>query len=1038
MASFEFGYDVGHSSIGWAVFQSNPFQPLGAGSVIFGADDCLAKKRRDYRRQRRHIRSTRQRIERIKLVLIQAGFLSRTDMDRPGSASPWFLAARVLAPAGGITLSARELWDVLRWYAHNRGYDGNRTWARDEVEAKEDTEREQAARQWMKDHGTHTMAETVCAVLDVGAGRRKDGGDKTSSTVRFKGRGVAFPRDVVTAEVRHILEAHENRLPGLDARIIQILMEDARIDGLAETAGIRLFKRYKGGLLFGQLIPRFDNRIISSCPVAYEREYAHALAEGKSEEDAKSWAIRQAKVPAKKCREFLLFRWTMILANIQVAAEQGSRPLSVEERANLHHIMVQEGKLTKKEFLKHLTSVLGTDRHNGTALLMPPDADKALVLRLDKEALRRLSGRAPHTRTVMKAAVRDVLAGRHPMSEGGALFRSEELRTLQLRRTVEEKTNNHLVRHRLLILRRLHRDLVATYAPNHPDALSHITIEVNSDLRTFSGLSAKEKDKELGQRLSDFKKVVDRLRSDLPEGAPITAGLIRKARIAQDMGWKCPYTGQEFGAVDLLHRAVDKDHIIPRSLRPSDSLESLVLTTPEVNKLKGQRTAVQFIKEYGGKQPEGLKRPIYPWANYQSAIEALDTKGIHDQDRARKKRRKALLLQEHYLEKEFVPRDLTQTSQLVRLAAEELKKEFVGLNQPPAIVSLPGSVTAETRKAWKLEGCLAQANPEVKDLLERRKTEPAEVSIKLELRGLTHLHHALDACVLACASHYLPRAGNIWRALVSRRRSEADNLELLSTGLFERDQNRQARLLDLPKNLKEKISATLAEVRVVQHVPANRRGLKAEETIWRVLDPEDTHPSALRLRSWAEQAGVQVPKPESGDVLLVRRLRKPYANNKAPSKLLHEGKEFGWAYDTVSLSKLVGPGAKGRLKKIKGAKQVAENFGIILGPKPAIVPFHDVQRRCKASGNHSVLRKGQLIQVPKGRYAGVWKVFSIKNTTNMGLVIDIGTADKVRLASKGEGQNINVSLKTLLRDDMRLLPRSLSGTDSIRLKEDSP
>ena len=57
----ELAFDVGHSSIGWAVLQSSAgvstaantprVNILGCGVVTFGADDCLASKRRDYRRQ---------------------------------------------------------------------------------------------------------------------------------------------------------------------------------------------------------------------------------------------------------------------------------------------------------------------------------------------------------------------------------------------------------------------------------------------------------------------------------------------------------------------------------------------------------------------------------------------------------------------------------------------------------------------------------------------------------------------------------------------------------------------------------------------------------------------------------------------------------------------------------------------------------------------------------------------------------------------------------------------------------------------------
>src|ERR1700677_2764472 len=117
-------FDVGHSSLGWSVLQTDarafsspqipPVNILGCGVVTFRADDCLASARRMYRRQRRHIRSTRQRIARMKVLLGHLGVLHKEKLDLPGCAWPWQLAARALC--GGALLPWRELWDVLRWY----------------------------------------------------------------------------------------------------------------------------------------------------------------------------------------------------------------------------------------------------------------------------------------------------------------------------------------------------------------------------------------------------------------------------------------------------------------------------------------------------------------------------------------------------------------------------------------------------------------------------------------------------------------------------------------------------------------------------------------------------------------------------------------------------------------------------------------------------------------------------------------------------------------------------------------------------------
>ncbi|MEI9961638.1 MAG: type II CRISPR RNA-guided endonuclease Cas9 [Limisphaerales bacterium] len=268
---------------------------------------------------------------------------------------------------------------------------------------------------------------------------------------------------------------------------------------------------------------------------------------------------------------------------------------------------------------------------------------------------------------------------------------------------------------------------------------------------------------DLGRRLSNHHSVATKLEKELEgktyNGKPIqiSAGLIRKARIAEDLGWTCPYTGKTYDAIDLVSRQVDKDHIIPRSLRPSDSLDSLVITFSEVNRMKGQRTSWQFIKDEQSKPVDGMPNlSIVTLKRYESWVNGLEAWKGHDDDKKRKKRRKELLALEKYEDKQsFVPRDLTVTSQLVRLGAQALKKNFIGEQKQPVVVSLPGAVTGTVRKGWDLLGCLELAAPQVKDA-------DGNIKNKTDIRDLTHLHHALDACVLGLASHLLPNNGGLW------------------------------------------------------------------------------------------------------------------------------------------------------------------------------------------------------------------------------------------------------------------------------------
>jgi hypothetical protein len=364
--------------------------------------------------------------------------------------------------------------------------------------------------------------------------------------------------------------------------------------------------------------------------------------------------VRDSKVPAKKCREFLLFRWAMILANLTVNMGQGFRPLTADERKAIHQVMIkgdaqikcEAGHLTKPQLKKAVIQKTGALLNNIDAYFLTPHAEDALRLRPDTLP----SGRAPYTRQVMKQAIREVFEGKHPTEKGNSLYLSDDIKEAQLQRTLDEKTNNHLVRHRVLITRRLVGDIIKSYAAADTSRIGRITIEVNRDLQAFSGKTNKEIEGELNQMLKDHSGVVKKLKEHLTDTSyRITAGLIRKARIAEDLDWSCPYSQKRYGAIELASGAFDKDHIIPRSLRPSDSLESLVITSKAINAMKGKRTAMQFIKEFGGKDIEGdlgvgkEKSNLSSESSFKKFVDKLSTKASHRQDVNRKKKRKELL-----------------------------------------------------------------------------------------------------------------------------------------------------------------------------------------------------------------------------------------------------------------------------------------------------------------------------------------------------------------------------------------------------------
>ena len=1041
----QLSFDIGHSSIGWAVLAANT-EPeiLGCGTVTFQADDCLASKRRVYRRQRRHIRSTRQRIARMKTLFQQIGVLTKSQLDKPGSMTPWKLAADALAESK--RLSWPELWDVLRWYAHNRGYDGNRRWSSSEPDAdqEDDTKKVENARTLMQQMGKQTVAETVSAYVAQYEAQmvRFKAGELPSKPMRFKGMNSAFPREIVEGEVRRILLAQS-----VSPDAIAALMDDWTA---IPSDAIKLPNRYQGGLLFGQLVPRFDNRIIAECPVS------------------------QGKVPSRECAEFYRYRWAMQLANVLVLspADTALRPLHAKERQQLTEQMQIEGGMTAKDFEQAIVATTACTRSNLKQLLLHPDAKDALILDpvaklthtkpiaivwpvLTDQMRKRIAGkwrngksptlgeiiadnapattalrlwhdgqntkrskkdktqpwdallkektgypllprRAPYARTVMQEVFEFVLAtNRHPAAKAegdfpaGPLYFSDKRRRELAERAIDDQTNNHLIRHRLRILQRLHKDLRATY----PGDISRVTVEVNRDLREMSGMTAKEKAQDLGKRTAGHHDVAAKLEKAFAgKGIPITAGLIRKARIAEDLAWTCPYTGLPYDPYTLLNRGVDKDHIIPRKLRPTDSLEALAITFPEVNAMKRDRTAMRFLIEDGGKKVEGTNLTLFTLNQFKAHVEALETYKGHDDDKRRKKRRKENLLLEEYTEKTFTPGDLTQTSQLTRLGMAVIEASYPDEGARPVFVSMPGSVTGAVRKSWHLLGCMGAANPNIFD-------EDGSTKTKTDIREITHLHHALDACVLALASFYFPRDGGMWELMVKRSLNTAEQFQLskLTKGRFNINKDGRFDLKELDNSLKENLRARLAERRVVQHLPTRLTGLRVEENTWRVVNVID------------------------GVATLRQSIRQPDG-----TRTHKEAKE--------NASKLLGlllPGDS-KLADLKGALVIPNNFGVVLDPEPTILPWHKVwprlmALRAKNGGKMPrVLRNGQLISVPKGNFSGIWRVFSIKNNAT-GIALDIGRPDVVKLRNKTIGHKINVRLSSLLKDGMLVLKCPLTG-----------
>ncbi len=1128
MSSLQFSFDIGYASIGWSVIKSltnqdNP-EIIAAGTVLFPKDDCLASHRRDYRRLRRNTRSTRQRMERINKLLISVGILPN-DIDlEQGHMAPFFLATQVLKK--GKILTAEELWQVLKWYGHNRGYDGNSQWSRQD-EDNEDAERVKAAKNLMQQYGTDTMAETVCRILQLDIS--KDQPNFTDQTPAYKTLNIAFPRNVVVEEATQIIKSHINQIPGLSEEIANLLIQSGDLSSeqreFLKTKGIAyLPKRYRGNLLFGQLIPRFDNRIIKRCPLTWAQIYQTAISEGKTEKVAKAQAEKLSKVAQANTKSFYEYRFARLLANIRVKG----LPLNATLRRKIFELAKQLGKLTAKDIIETIEKdhEKGVDTNIINMFTLHPDSEEALVLcpatacaksnQLFKEVYPQLphfiqkmilktlnkgsvttlakikqllehysedtnwlenlvlqkakselnkskkskkestpntlegitqtlwnktikaptaSGRAPYSQTILRQVLDEVLEGydpnspahseQHPQGEtkekDGVLYPlldpNSSVRQLQNERDLSDLTNNHLIRHRLLIMERLIKDMVKEFAQDDPNKVTHTIIEVTREVSKFSGMTAEEIATELNARNRDFKKASDYLQKNYT--GEITGGLIRKCRIAMDMNWTCPFTGKKYDAIHLPQ--MEKEHIVPFSKRNTHSLSALVLTYPEVNKMKGARTALEFIKESQNTSVPGKPElSIMTEKLYKDLVNKLDIKG-HKDDEKRKKARKRLLLIDKIANKKksatvednedqdlgFTEGALTQSSHLIKLAIKSLQT----LLPSSQYLTIPGAVTSEIKKAWKLTGCLAQACPEILD------ANTGKPKLKDDIRGITDLHHALDALTIGLTQHYLSAGNNgtAWKAILKRsmKNSIIDPDDHMKKVIYKvRSGNNQLQLLDLPSQVKNTIAKALNEKRIVQHIPSDQSGAKLDETIRRVISTESKNGKVMI--SLAQKKS----RVENG-----KRIKTLKTDEKKPSMLIG-----------------INPTGKSKLKKIKGAIVINENYGIALDPTPTMIPHFQVHQKLmdlkEKNGGKPVriLRKGMQINIKnpkKPEKDGIWVIRSIKDSSRDGLLINL---QRKELNMNIENKNIknwrDVRVSTLLNHFFEILNQPYTGTPS--------
>lgn len=249
-----------------------------------------------------------------------------------------------------------------------------------------------------------------------------------------------------------------------------------------------------------------------------------------------------------------------------------------------------------------------------------------------------------------------------------------------------------------------------------------------------------------------------------------TSGELKRYKLWLEQGYKSPYTGEMIPLSKLFTPAYEIEHIIPQARFFDDSLSNKIICEAEVNSLKSDQLAYEFIKKNAGLKIElsqGKFVKLLSPDDYEANV-----KKYFAGNKLKSKREK--LLMEEIPEK-FIERQLNDSryiskvvkSLLSNIVRQEGEEEGIAKN----VVVSSGGITSRLKADWGLNnvwnelitprferlnkmagyekyGCWE--SKEGKIVFQINTLEP-ELQ-KLNKKRIDHRHHALDALIVACSS----------------------------------------------------------------------------------------------------------------------------------------------------------------------------------------------------------------------------------------------------------------------------------------------
>ena len=735
MIPYAIGFDIGITSVGWAVValdsEDKPYGIINMGSRVFDAAEqpktgaSLAAPRREARSARRRLRRHQHRLERIRRLLLTENMISQAELDTlfAGKLEDIY-TLRVKALDAPV--SHTEFARILLHIAQRRGFRSNRK----AETAKEDGELLAAVsknRALMAEKGYRTVGEMLLQDPLYAASKRNKGGQYIATV----------GRDMVAEEVRAIFRAQRQlgqpfASEKLESRYLDILLSQRSFD---EGPG-------EGSPYAGSQIERMIGKCTledgeqRAAKAAYSFEYFtllqninHLRLLRGGEDSPLTPAQREALIAlAHKTKEL---NFSHIRRELAIPAdttfnavyykntddaEDAEKKTKFSYLKAYHQMRTAFNKLSKNHFdtltraqKNELGRVLSTYKTSAKirAALLPAglsDAELDIAETLSFSKFGHIS---------VKACDKLI-----PFLEKGMKYN-------EACAAAGYDFKAHSGRERTQLLHTTPDDLADITSPVVRRAVAQTVKVLNAIIRergcspTFINLElAREMAQDFTERNQAKKsmddnrarneRLMERIRTEYGKEHPTGQDLV-KLKLWEEQHGECAYSQKHISIEHLFEPDyAEVDHIIPYSISFDDGYKNKILVLAEENRNKGNRLPLQYLQ---GKRREDF----IVWV----------------ENTIRSTPKKQRLLKEKLTsedEKQFKERNLQDTKTMARFLlnyiGDHLAFADFAAGRKKHITAVNGAVTSYMRKRWGIS----------------------------KIRENGDLHHAVDALVIACTT----------------------------------------------------------------------------------------------------------------------------------------------------------------------------------------------------------------------------------------------------------------------------------------------